>query len=131
MKPEKLADEIEKIIIAVTETFASEVIDLQDKIYSALTRILKDLELDDEGYIRQSAANRSILNQADMAVDELLPGRSFTDAVSSTLSSIPTINDLNAEYFSSISESFSESRNFIKSLQTQTIESIESTLLED
>jgi hypothetical protein len=131
MKPEKLADEIERIIIAVTETFASEVTDLQDRIYARLTRILKDLELDSEGYIKQSAANRSILNQADMAVDELLPGRSFTDAVSSTLSSIPTINSLNAEYFSSISESFNESRNFIKSLQTQTIESIESTLLED
>lgn len=131
MKAEKLADEIEKIILAVTDTYAGEITAIQDQIYNRLARILKDLELDSEGYIKQSAANRSVLNTAESALGELIPGASFVQAVSSTLGSINTINELNASYFSSISETFSENRNFIKSLQAQTIESIESTLLQD
>src|SRR5688572_14879001 len=131
MKPEKLADEIEKIILAVTDAYAGDIVALQDQIYNRLARILKDLELDSEGYIKQSAANRTILNQAESAIDEILPGKSFTDAVSKTLNSINSINTLNADYFYTISESFNENRNFIRSLQTQTLESIESTLLQD
>lgn len=131
MKPEKLADEIERIILAVTDAYGQDIIALQDQIYNRLARILKDLELDSEGYIKQSAANRTILNQAESTIDEILPGKSFTEAVSNTLSSINSINTLNADYFSTISENFNENRNFIRSLQTQTIESIESTLLQD
>lgn len=131
MKPEKLADEIERIILAVTDAYASDVVSLQDTLYNRLARILKDLELDSEGYIKQSAANRTILNQAEIAIDEILPGKSFTEAVSNSLSAINTINDLNTGYFSSVSETFNENRNFIKSLQAQTVESIESTLLQD
>lgn len=131
MNPENLANEIERIIQSVTDAFGQDIIALQDQIYSRLSRILKDLELDSEGYIKQTAANRSILIDAESAIDELLPGRSFTEAVSSTLGTINTINTLNADYFSTVSEGFKENRNFIKSLQTQTIESIESTLLQD
>lgn len=131
MKPEKLADEIEKIILNVTDAYANDITGLQDSFYNRLIRILKDLELDSEGYIKQSAANRSIMNQAESAINELLPGQAFTEAVSGTLSAINTIDNLNVNYFKSVSEGFNENRNFIKSLQAQTVKSIESTLLED
>ncbi len=131
MNPEKLGKEIEQIVLAIVDSFSIEVTELQNQVYGRLTKILKDLDLDSEGYIKQSAANRTILNEAESAVNELLPGQSFTDAVSRTLGTINTINELNAGYFSSVSESFSENRNFIKSLQAQTIESIETTLLSD
>jgi hypothetical protein len=131
MKPENLANDIEKIILNVTDTYAEEVIGIQDSIYNRLVRVLKDLELDSDGYIKQSAANRAILYKAESSLDELLPGQSFTDAVSRTISSINVIDELNVSYFSSISEGFNENRNFIKSLQAQTVESIEGTLLQD
>lgn len=131
MKPEKLADEIEKIILNVTDAYANDITGLQDSFYNRLVRILKDLELDSEGHIKQSAANRSILNSAESAIDELLPGASFTEAVSKTISSINVIDGLNVSYFNSISEGFNENRNFIKSLQTRTVEAIENNLLGD
>ncbi len=104
MNPENLANEIERVIQAVTDAYGKDIVALQDQIYSRLSRILKDLELDSEGYIKQSAANRAILIQAESAIDELLPGRSFTEAVSSTLGTIGTINTLNADYFSTVSK---------------------------
>jgi len=131
MSPDKLASEIERIVLAVTDNYASEIGEIQTIIYNKLVGILKDLELDGEGYIRQSAANRAILNDAESAINELLPGESFTNSVSKILEAIPIINTLNADYFTSLSEGFNENRNFIKSLQAQTVTSIESTLLED
>jgi hypothetical protein len=131
MGPNNLADEIERVIIAVTDAYGLEIESLQNTFYNRLVTILKDLEIDSEGYIKQSAANRTILNQAESAIDELLPGTSYTDTVSRTLESINTVNSLNANYFGEVSESFNENRNFIKSLQTRTIESIETNLLGD
>lgn len=131
MSPNRVADEIEKIIIAVTDRYAGEITTLEESIYNRLVSILKDLELDSDGYIKQSAANRTVLNQAESAIDELLPGSSFTQIVSNTLESINTINSLNTEYFTGVSDNFNENRNFIKSLQTRTVESIENNLLGD
>lgn len=131
MTPSNLGNEIERIILGVTEQYASDIVGVQEEIYTKLIRILKNLELDSEGYIKQSAANRAILSDAESALDDLLPGSSFTQAVSNTLNAVPAIDLANTEYFSSISESFNENRVFIKSLQSRTINSIESTLLED
>lgn len=130
MTPSELGNEIDKIIQGVTDQYASEIEAVQQEIYNKLVRILKNLELDSEGYIKQSSANRAILNDAESALDDLLPGSSFTQAVSNVLNAVPVIDAANIEYFSS-SETFNENRNFIKSLQSRTIKSIESTLLED
>jgi hypothetical protein len=131
MTPSKLANDIEKIILAVTDTYASEISGIQNSIYNTLVNILKDLDLDSEGYINQSAANRAILSKAESSLAELLPGSSFIQSVSDTLTAIPRIDELNNKYFSGVSDSFKENRNFIKSLQSQAIESIESNLLQD
>lgn len=131
MSPEKLADEIERIILLTASNYSDEITSFQEELYNRLVSVLKDLEVDSEGYIKQSSHNRSILSKADEVLSELLPGESFTEAVSRTLEAIPLINEANSNYFSSISEGFTENRNFIKSLQKQTAESIERTLLED
>lgn len=131
MNPDELANDVEKIIVSITDAYATQAGVIQNAVYNKLATILKDLELDPDGYIKQSAANRAILNQAEQAVDELLPGSSLTEAVSKTLNALPKLNDINIEYFSGVSESFNENRNFIKSLQSRTVEGIENAILSD
>lgn len=131
MNPAQLAVEIERIILSSTDKYASQVDELQIFIYNRLVRILKDLELDPDGYIKQTASNRNILRDAENALDELLPGEDFTLVVSKTLQSIAVLDKVNSDYFVSIADSFNENRNFVKSLQAQTIEGIETTLLQD
>ena len=131
MNPSQLADQVERIILSQTDKYAAQAESLQGTLYNYLVRILKNLQIDSEGYIMQSAANRSFLLEAENLLQEMLPNESFISAVNRTLESIPTINAANVSYFSSISDSFKENRNFIKSLQTQTVSSIESTLLQD
>lgn len=131
MRPEALAAAVEKIIVDTTDDYAKAAIEIQEALYNKLLRTLKGLELDNDGYILQSNANRKILSQAEEIVNEQLPGVKFTKSVSDTLGAIPKVDALNNQYFSSVSDAFKENRNFIKSLQQQTVSSIESNLLQD
>lgn len=131
MSAQQLAEEIETLIGSGIDTFSVEVERIQNLIYNRLVAGLKDLELDDDGFILQSASNRRILQQAEQVVDDLLPGESFTKVVSDVLGIIPQIEALNADYFSGLSSKFKLNRQFLTALQDQTIEKIEGTLLQD
>jgi len=131
LTPSQLAEEIERLILSYTDRYANQIESLQGTVYNRLIRTLRELVLDEEGYIKQSAVNRSILLQAENELNDLLPGQSFTESVSRVLEGIPKIDAVNAEYINTISESFSTNKNFIKSLQAQTVQSIESTILQD
>lgn len=131
MSAQQLAEEIENLIVASVEDFAREVERLQGMIYNRILTIVKDLELDRDGFILQNAGNRRILYEAQALIDELLPGQEFTALVSNSALVIPQVEQLNSEYFHGISEGFNPNRNFLRVLQNQTIETIESTLLQD
>lgn len=131
MNPEVLADSIARAIIDTADNFSVLVADMQEIISDKLLIQLKNLDLDAEGYVRQTAANREVLARAEGVVSEYLPGTRLNAALSETLSVIPTIDNLNNQYFSSISDSFKENRVFIRRLQQQTIQSIEGNILGD
>lgn len=131
MKPAVLADAIAKAIIDTADDYAVLISDLQEIIYNKLLIQLKNLDLDADGYIKQTAANREVLAKAEGVVSEYLPGTQLNGAISEALGVIPKIDALNNDYFSSVSESFKENRIFIRRLQQQTIESIESNILGD
>lgn len=131
MSAKQLADEIEAIIAEAMEVTGLQINDLQRIVYNRLISVLKGLELDSDGYINQSAVNRRILYDAENLVYESLPGKNLTDIVTQALNVIPQIDALNEEYFTGVAKSFNPNRAFIKSLQSQTIRSIESNLLQD
>lgn len=131
MSAQQLAEEIENLIISTGETFAIEVDRLQSIVYNRLVNSLKELELDNDGFIIQNASNRKILFEAESIIDDLLPGEDLTRIVSNSLVAVPQIEALNEDYFYGISKSFNPNRNFLKVLQNQTIESMETHLLQD
>lgn len=131
MTAHKLAVGTEAMIEGTVEQFALQVEELQTSIYNQFIRTVKDLELDEGGYIRQNAANRKILYELEGIIDSLLPGQDFTAIVSETIAILPQLDVLNSEYFSTMTDKFNPSRNYFKVLQTQTIEKIESFLLRD
>lgn len=131
MSAQQLAEQIEDLIISGTDVFGTEVERLQNQVYNKVIASLKDLEMDRDGNILQNAQNRRILSQAEEVIDSILPGAEFTQFVSEVLTIIPQIETLNAEYFSGISSKFKLNRTFLSSLQDQTVEKIEGTLLQD
>lgn len=131
MSAKQLADEIEAIIAEAMEVTGLQINDLQRIVYNRLISVLKGLELDPDGYINQSAVNRRVLYDAENLIYESLPGKNLTDIVTQALNVIPQIDALNEEYFTGVAKSFNPNRAFIKSLQSQTIRSIENNLLQD
>lgn len=131
LSAQQLAEEVESLILSGLDIFSDEVERIQRLVYNRVVISLKDLELDGDGFIIQSAANRRILHNAEQVIDDLLPGESLTKTVSEVLTLIPQIEALNAEYFSELSSRFKLTRNFLGALQDQTVAKIEGTLLQD
>lgn len=131
MTPKTLSDRIESAIITANDRFASQIVRVQDQVYDDLVRILKDLQLDPEGYIKQSADNRKVLKEAQKSFDKIISESGYNQAIEQHLEVIPKIDSLNTQYFKTIADSFSVNKNFIKSLQAQSIQTINSYLLQD
>lgn len=132
MSPKNLADNIEGLIISANETFARMVILVQNKLYNDLVLILKGVEVDADGYVLQSAANRKILNEAIFKIDESFAENTpYVNSLDEYLKTIPKIDALNAAYFETIKSGFVPNKNFIRSLQKQSIESIERGILNE
>lgn len=130
MEPDELARLIEETILAADARFAASMSRVQNKLYEELLREIKSLEVDQEGYILQNSANRKILTQAEAKVYEIFGSSLYQSAVENYIFTIPKIDDLNQKYFSAIPK-FKENKQFLKSLQGQTIKIVEKYILQD
>lgn len=131
MSAAELADKIEGLIIEANGKYASRIIAVQNKLYADLVTILKFVDLDDQGYIKQNAGNRAILRAAQEQFDKTIRSSTYQYALEQHLNVIPVIDNLNTEYFESISSAFKPNRVFISSLQKQTIETVNTLILQD
>jgi hypothetical protein len=131
VNPQDLARAIEELILDADSKYASAIGKVQKSLYDQLVGILKILELDSEGYVKQNSINRKILNQADNKINEVFSSSKYTNAINNYISVIPQINLNNVKYFTSIEETFKPSRIFLKNLQADTITTIEKYVLRD
>lgn len=131
MTPEELAAAIEEMIVGSAELFSQSIIRAQNRLYNRIIAVLKELELDADGYIKQSAINRRILRDAQDVFDELVRDPVYQGAVNTQMSIIPKIDALNTKYFITVSKIFSPNKNFIKDLQKQVIRDVNSNLLNE
>lgn len=131
MSASQLAEQIEGLIIAGNEAYGLALVKVQEKLYNDLVTILKLVETDEQGYIKQNSGNRAILRTAQGQFDKTIQNSVYQSALEQHLSVIPVIDDLNTTYFESISSAFKPNRIFIQQLQTQTIETVNSLVLQD
>ena len=131
MKPQKLAEGIENLIISANDTFAARVAGVEAQLYDDLTTVLKFLEVDSEGYIKQNAGNRSILRAGQKQFDDTINNSPYQNAVEAHVSVIPKVDALNEAYFETVSSAFKPNRQFIANLQANTIETINQYVLQD
>lgn len=131
MTPEDLAKAIEELIVGSAEDFSASMIRAQNRLYNRIIAVLKDLELDADGYIKQSSANRRILREAQNVFDQLIQDPTYRNAVNSQVSIIPKIDAMNTKYFVSVAKVFTSNKNFIKDLQKQVIRDVNTSLLNE
>lgn len=131
MTPNNVADHIEGLVISANGRFEKAILRVQEKLYSDLVTILKFIETDVDGNIIQNAGNRSILRAAQSQFDKTILSSEYHDAVESHLKVVPKIDALNTAYFEAVSSAFKPNRVFIKELQAQAIESVNTLVLNE
>lgn len=131
MTPKQIADQIEELIVAASDVFANKVYLVEKRLYNDFLNQLKNLELDSSGYIKQNSANRAILNRAESLFNESINQSGYQNSINKALESIPRIDALNTDYFSSMESSFQVNKRFMASLQRSTITTLENSLLNE
>jgi len=128
MTPEELAAKLESTIIAANEILGAGIITVQNSLYPQIVKVLKDLELDGEGLILQNAGNRAVINGAISTIDHKIESSQYKAVVEKYLGTVTEIDKLNVTYFEAISSAFKPSRQFLASLQKDTVKQIEELL---
>lgn len=89
---------------------------------------LKSLELDSDGYIKQTASNRKVLKNAGRAFNpNNVP--SYKNGVQQYVNAIPKIDKLNKGYFEALSDAVKPNAQFSSSLKAQAISELETLTL--
>lgn len=131
MTPQQASIRIESVIQKANSRL-SKVIELsQTNIFSATLSELKNLELDSDGYVLQTAANRKTVREISKVFDRALNESGYTNGLSEFLGTIKSIDSINTEYFKGIENTFLENKQFVGSLQKQAIAEMESLLLNE
>lgn len=131
MTPETLATAIDQLILNADSRYAAALGRIQVDLYNQLTSILSGLELDADGYIKQSSVNRKVLSEADRKIQEVFSSSLYTTAVSNYVAVVPKVDLQNVKYFTAIDEGFKPNKLFLKNLQADTITTVEKYVLQD
>lgn len=131
MNPEELAEAIAQLIAGAEQRFTSSLGRIQEILFRRLSNVVKNLQTDSQGYILQSSANRTILQEAEGVFNEVVQSGAYQKAVVENLSVVPEIDTLNQRYFETVSESFKLNRVYLKSLQGSVIRDLNVKLLQD
>lgn len=89
------------------------------------------MEIDKDGYIIQSQANRKILQKASNAFESSIKNSPYFDGIQDYLNAIPHLDKTNAEYFDFISQGYKPNAQYISSLKKDTVSSLESLLMNE
>lgn len=129
MSPDELARLIEELVLKADSAFAKNMAKVQNMLYEEILSIVKNLEIED-GYIIQNSNNRNLLSQAEEKISGVFSSALYQASVSSYVAIIPKIDELNQRYFSTF-KGFKENKQFLKSLQSQSIKTVEKYVLQD
>lgn len=131
MSARELAELIDNMVTTADERYHKAILRVQKDLYNQLSVILKDLELDSEGYIKQSSANRKIMNLADEKIHEVFSSALYTTAVGNYVNTIPKVSTANTTYFKGIDKTFTPKKQFLLNLQKESIATVEKYVLRD
>lgn len=128
MTPEELANSLEDSSLRAIRRLNKIVISTQNEAYGRVVVTLKKLDLDSQGYIKQTSANRAIIREANRAFIKAFRQSGYAEALQNFTVAFSVVDDLNAEFFQSV-KGFNPSKQYIRSLQRQAVSDIETTLL--
>lgn len=131
MQPQELSDRVSGIAERAEANLSKAVTKAQKELFTQMQTLLNKLELDSEGLIKQSQANRKLLQKADNVFARAIKDSGYYSSLDQYAGNIAAISGANEKYFDFILDSFTVDAQYLKSLQKQSIANIESLLAND
>ncbi len=128
MTPESLSVKVDTIVSKAEIALNKFAIKAQSELLDQMGILLNKLELDANGLIKQSQANRKILAQAEQYFNKGMKQSGYYESLDGISSTVGNITGANAAYFNTVVEGFKPDAQYIKALQKQTITQAESLL---
>lgn len=130
MSPNEVANQIEQLILSANEKYAKTIAAIERSMYNRIAAVLKDLEVNKDGYIIQNAANRRLIKEAENIYYDTISSAAYVGSLQKYVSIIPKIDKLNQDYFSQFGK-FKDNKNYFKSLQNQVVNDMNTYILQD
>lgn len=131
MTPQQLSQRLETIADKAQTGLSSAVNKTQGRLYDDMQALLSRLELDGDGLIKQSQANRKLLQKADSVFDKAMKQSGYYNQLNTFADSVVRLTAANEEYFNFIIDAFTVDAHYIKSLQKEAILNIQNLLTND
>ncbi len=131
MTPQNLSQRLEGIAEKAQTGLTKAVNKTQRRLYDDMQALLSRLELDSEGLIKQNQSNRKILQKTDQVFDKAVKQSGYYNQLNTFADSVVRMTAANEEYFNFILDSFTVDAQYIKSLQKESILTIQNLLAND
>lgn len=131
MTPHQLNDQLSGIAERAEEALSKSVTKTQRQLFNQIQAMLTGLELDAEGLIKQSGANRKLLQKVDRVFDKAVKKSGYYNALNKYVGNFDKMAGVNNEYFSFIVDNFTPDAHYLKSLQKTSISTVENLLAND
>lgn len=128
MTPNQLSDKVEGIVSKAEKVFGSQINVTQKALFEQISLLLNKLDLNIDGTIKQSQANRMIMARADEYFNKAFNQSGYYQSLGNFTDEILSITAANEAYFTTVLDTFSIDAQYLKSLQKQSISQLESLL---
>lgn len=128
MTPDQLSAKIESVITDLSASFADQTVKTQAALFDQIQILLSKLDLNPNGTIIQSQANRAIIAKANIYFEKAFKDSGYYQALNDIPNQIDVITNSNVAYFSFVSSTFSPDAQYLGSLKRQVVDQLESML---
>lgn len=131
MTADDLSNRVGSITDKAVERLSGAVTKTQNLLFDNVSALLSKLEVDENGLVKQNAANRKLLTKVDGIFNKSIRESGYYDSLDDYTDNIIRLTSANDQYFKFILDSFTVDAHYIKSLQKQSISEIEGLLAND
>jgi len=128
MTPDQLSAKIEGTIRRVSKSFGNQITATQEGLFEKIQILLTKLDLNPDGTIKQSQANRALLAKANVSFEKAFQESGYYQYLNTLPDEIRIITEANTAYFAFVKDQITVDAQYIKNLQTQTVGQLESLL---
>jgi len=106
MTPEQLSSRLEDTIGSAVDKIVKVSVGKQDDVYQRISTLVRDLEIDSNGGVKQSVKNLNAIGKVKAEIEKIFREKGYLSEVKKFAETIKEINALQKDYFTSIEGTF-------------------------